>query len=121
MQSRAEHRSIVGGFVELGIVEHEGREFSAGGAVVDEYAIVGYFGSTGDTFTDWQGNTIGHYVILSTWKTPRSWLSDRQVSALVTLRDGRKYIVRGGGNGMLARGRRASCQLRPIRRSARSF
>lgn len=111
---------------EVGTVVHEGREYRSGGAYVDDYAIVGYLKGRDDRycsgeFQTWNGDTIGHYVILSTWKTPRSYLSDRMISAEVTLRDGRKYIVRGAGNGMLARGKRAASQLRPIRRSARSF
>lgn len=113
---------------EVGTVEHQGREYSAGGAYVDDYRIVGYLPCGADDgrfgrgeFTAWDGSIIGRYEVLSTWRTPRSWLSSHQVSALVTLRDGRKYIVRGGGAGLLMRGRRASCQLRPIRRQSRSF
>ena len=120
MTSRAEQRTVDGGFVEIGTITHEGREFSSGGAAVSEYAIAGYFGR-GQTFTDWQGNVIGHYRVLSKWSTPRSWLSSFQLSAEVTLRDGRKYMVRGAGEGMLGRGRRASSQLRPIRRQSRRY
>ena len=117
---RAEQYATEGGMIEIGTIVHDGREFSSGGAAISEYAIVGYFG-TGGTFTDWAGNVIGHYRVLSKWSTPRSWLSSFQLSAEVTLRDGRKYIVRGAGEGMLGRGRRASAQLRPIRRQSRRF
>jgi hypothetical protein len=124
---KAEQRTIAGGLVELGTIMHEGREYAALGATVDEYHIAGYFagqdrhrGDRGE-FRTWDGAVLGHYVVLSAWQTRHSWLSDRQISARVTLRDGRQYVVRGGGNGLLGRGKRSAQQLRPIRRGSRRF
>ena len=94
-------------FVEIDcVVEHAGRKYESGGAVITEDFCIGYL-QKGGILTDWHGNKIGQYKITSTWKTPRSYVSStmNQVTALV---DGRRYTGRSAGVGMIFKGKRVS-------------
>lgn len=88
----------------------QGRSFTAGGAFYDGQHIIGYLGKAGN-LTNWHGETIGRYAIVSTWKTPRSCYSDRmhQVEARV---DGVLYTGRSAGEGMIFKGRRKAAKAR---------
>lgn len=82
---------------------HEGQTFEAGGAIVTKGRITAYLGKNG-VLTDWHGNALGTYRIVSTWKTPRSFVSStmHQVHAKV---DGQTYTGRSAGVGMVFNGR----------------
>lgn len=82
---------------------HEGRAFTAGGAAVSDDYCVGYLGKNG-LLTDWHGNQIGTYRIVSTWKTPRSYVSS-SMNAVHAIVNGKLYKGRSAGQGMSFRGK----------------
>lgn len=90
--------------------EHEGRKFTAGGAVVTPDVIIAYPGKNGE-LKDWHGAVIGRYRMLSTWRTPRSYLSST-MSSMEVFVDGVRYVGRGAGEGMIFRGKRSTRQSR---------
>jgi len=85
-------------------VIHEGKSYTVGGAAVMPERIVGYPGENG-VLNDWHGNPIGTWRAVSTWQTPRSYMSSTmsQIEAAV---DGVTYTGRGAGVGMIYRGKR---------------
>jgi hypothetical protein len=85
-------------------VEHDGRKFTAGGAVVTPDAVVAYLGKDG-ILTDWHGRQLGTYRIVATWRTPRSWVSSTMSQVQATV-DGVRYTGRSAGVGMIYHGRR---------------
>jgi len=84
------------------IIEHEGRAFEAGGAIVTPTAIAAYVAADG-VLTDWHGNSIGRWRETARWRM-RSYLGSymHQLEATV---DGIVYTGRSFGVGMLYRGR----------------
>ena len=80
--------------------EHEGRTFESGGAVVTETHVIGY--PKGRVLQDWHGNAIGTCRVLSTWRTPRSFMSSTMSSYEVFV-DGKRYTGRSCGDGMILR------------------
>ena len=84
-------------------ITHEGRSFTADGAVVTDARLIAYLGKDG-VLTDWHGNQIGTYRTVSTWKTPHSFLSST-MSAVHARVDGKTYKGRSAGEGMLFRGK----------------
>lgn len=93
-------------------IEHEGRKFESGGAVVSEQFVIGYPGKfvTGVApLQDWHGKTIGTCCILSTWKTPRSFVSST-MSSIECWVKGVRYVGRGAGEGMILRAKRSPRQ-----------
>lgn len=57
-----------------------------------------------NVLTDWEGKPVGTYKIISSWATPKSYVSSRmyQIEAIVK---GKKYTGRSAGVGMLFNGR----------------
>ena len=94
-------------------IEHEGREFSAGGAIVTPDHIFAYVGKKLTSgagqreLTDWHGKILGTCYISSTWATPRSYVSSTMHQAYATV-DGVTYTGRCAGEGMLFRGRKVT-------------
>jgi hypothetical protein len=86
------------------VFEVEGHKYEADGAVVTPDRIVAYPGENG-RLNDWHGNPIGTYRIVSTWRTPRSYVSStmHQIEATV---NGIVYTGRGAGTGMIYTGKR---------------
>lgn len=88
-------------------IEHEGRKFTSGGAVVTPGYLIAYPDKDG-VLKDWHGKQIGTYRVLSTRPAiffgRRSWQGSTYfyMRAMV---DGRAYSLRGFGHGMIARGR----------------
>ena len=84
----------------------EGRSYTSGGAFVSPERIIAYPKENG-VLGDWHGNAIGTWKAVSTWKTPRSYMSSTmsQIEAVV---NGIKYTGRGCGIGMLYRGKRVA-------------
>lgn len=86
-----------------------GKNFTAGGAVITDTRLVAYPGSNG-ILNDWHGNQIGTYTVISSRKAVffghRSWIGDRFYFMRARLTDGRSYSLRGFGEGMSATGRR---------------
>lgn len=99
-------------------VDLQGRTFESGGAYVDRDRIVAYLGPNG-ILQDWHGRPIGRWRALSTWKTPRSFISRTMSSVLATV-GGTTYVGRGAGEGMLFRGRRKALAS-ACKRSLRSL
>lgn len=88
-------------------IEHEGRKFESGGAVVTGNAVFVYL--KGNTVTDWHGKVLGNCRVLSWWRTPRSAYSPRMYSVEFWI-DGVRYVGRSGGDGMMLRGKRSPRQ-----------
>ena len=84
-------------------VEHEGRSFSAGGAVVTADRIIAYPGPD-NVLQDWHGKALGRWKTVASWRRAR-WTPERmhQIEAVVV---GVTYTGRGLGQGMIFRGRR---------------
>jgi hypothetical protein len=89
-------------------IEHEGRQFTSGGAVVSESYLVAY-PDEGGVLKDWHGNIIGTYTVLGSRPAiffgHRSW----QGSTYYYMRGhvGKAYYsLRGFGHGMIAKGKR---------------
>ena len=82
--------------------KHEGKEFTSGGAAYTKGFCLAYLGKDGQ-LTDWHGNTIGTYRIVSSWPI-RSWQSDRMFAVHAKI-DGITYKGRSLGEGMIFRGR----------------
>jgi hypothetical protein len=87
---------------------HEGRQFTSGGAVVSDLFIIAYLGKDG-TLTDWHGNKIGTWSTLSSWRTPRSFVSDRMYSVECYVNSVR-FVGRSAGEGMVVRAKRSPKQ-----------
>ena len=83
---------------------HGGKTFESGGAMVTPDFIVAYLGKDG-VLTDWHGERLGTYRIVSTWKTPRSYVSSSMSQVIATV-DGVSYTGRSAGVGMVYKGRR---------------
>jgi hypothetical protein len=81
---------------------HEGKTFSAGGAVVTPDYLIAYPGKDG-VLHDWHGNAIGRWASVSSWRV-NSYMGERmhQIEATV---DGTRYTGRGFGVGMIYKGR----------------
>lgn len=93
-----------GAQVEIGTVNFEGREFSSLGSIIDEASgiIVGY--PKGNTLQTWNGQVIEglRLSVTSSWRTPRSYMSDRMFAYSATYK-GKRYHGRGAGDGILLR------------------
>ena len=87
------------GMAEIGIIEHDGKEFSAGGFSRTDTRLVAYLGKDG-VLTQWDGTKIGTYRITSSWPTPCSFVSSRMNQVEATLADGSKWTGRSAGVGM---------------------
>jgi hypothetical protein len=90
--------------------EHNGRKFESGGAVVTDQWLIAYPKKHG-ILGDWHGNAIGTYRILSTWRTPRSFISST-MSSIECFVFGVRYVGRGAGVGMILRAKRSTRQGR---------
>ena len=90
-------------------VEHEGRQFTAGGAYYDSTRLVAYWGP-GETVTTWHGDIIGRLTVVSSW---RVWspMTDRHYAIRVTLVDGSHWYGRCCGEGMSLSCRRVKAEL----------
>jgi hypothetical protein len=101
-ETRSERRVATNGAaVEVGVIVHEGREFRALGSVVDHESgrVVGYV--KGDKLVSWDGKvTLGTIRVVSTWRTPRSWVSSKMSSYRAVV-GGKSYHGRGCGDGFL--------------------
>ena len=91
-------------------VEHEGRTFEAGGAVVTPDRILAYPGA-GGVLRDWHGRQLGSWREVASWRMARwspigGWVM-RQIEARV---DGVTYTGRGFGVGCIYRGKRKAAQ-----------
>jgi hypothetical protein len=87
----------------------QGRTFESGGAIVKDEWIIAYPGKDG-RLNDWHGQQIGTYNILSTWRTPRSFVSST-MSSIECLVNGIRYVGRGAGIGMILRAKRSPRQV----------
>lgn len=83
-------------------IEHDGRKYTSGGAIVTEDRITAYVGKDG-VVTDWHGNPIGTYVIASSWPI-QSYIS-RDMYAIHATVNGKLYKGRGCGVGMCFNGK----------------
>ena len=90
-------------------IEHEGRKFESGGAIVTDQYIFAYPRKDG-VLGDWHGNPIGTYTVISSREAiffgVRSWQGSRYYYMRAILNDGSVYSLRGFGNGCIARGKR---------------
>jgi hypothetical protein len=99
---------------ELGIIVHNGREYSALGATITPNYLACYPHADG-TVKSWDGATLGPYKVLSSRPAVffgrYSWQGDRYYFMRAIVRD-RTYSIRGFGVGMLARGRAVNLKRR---------
>lgn len=88
-------------------VHHEGRAFTAGGAIVTEDRLVAY-PRPGGVLGDWHGNPIGTWRVISSRPAVffgrRSWMGDRYFYMRAVV-NGHEYSLRGFGEGCVAFGR----------------
>jgi hypothetical protein len=90
------------------IFEHEGKKFESGGAFVNEVFLVAYLSKNG-ILSDWHGLPLGTYRILSTWRTPRSFVSST-MNSVECFVHGVRYVGRSCGVGMVIRAKRSPKQ-----------
>ena len=88
-------------------ITHDGKSFTSGGAVVSPERIVAYLGKD-NVLTDWHGNPIGTYRIVSTWKLPYWYYISTTMHQVEATVDNILYTGRSCGIGMLYRGKRKS-------------
>ena len=88
-------------------IEHDGRTFESGGAIVTPDHIVAYPKDNG-VLGDWRGNPIGTWRIMSSWPM-NSWMGSHMHQIESTV-DGVVYTGRGFGKGMIYRGKRKKNQ-----------
>lgn len=88
-------------------VRHAGRSFTAGGAFASPDYLIAYPGES-VRLNDWHGNQIGTYLVQSSRPAVffgrRSWMGDKFYTMRATV-NGRTYLLRGFGKGMIAKGR----------------
>lgn len=87
--------------------EHEGRKFTAGGAVVFDTALIAYPGANG-ILNDWHGKPLGAWRALSSWRV-NSYIGSRMYSIECRV-NGIRYVGRGFGEGMSLRAKRSPRQ-----------
>jgi len=80
-----------------------GKTFESGGAVVVGNQIIAYLGKNGE-LTTWHGKKIGTFRIVSTWRTPNSYVSSKMHQVEATVK-GRVYTGRSAGVGMIFKGK----------------
>jgi hypothetical protein len=96
------------GYVEKDCtIEHEGHKFTSGGAAVTDQWLVAYLSKDG-TLTDWHGNKLGTWLVLSSWPI-RSYMSSTMYSVACYV-DGVRYVGRSCGIGMVVRAKRSPQQ-----------
>lgn len=85
-------------------IRHEGKEFTANGAVVTDDVLIGYKGKDG-VLTDWHGKPLGTYRVLRSWPIWNSHFRSRaeQIEARV---NGIVYTGRSCDQHDLFKGRR---------------
>ena len=92
-------------------IEHQGRTFKSGGAVVTDQYLIAY-PAAGGILTDWHGARIGTYSVISSRPAVffgrQSWQGSTYYYMRATLTSGARYSLRGFGAGMIARGRRTA-------------
>lgn len=88
-------------------IEHEGRTFESGGAIVTPDAIIAYPARDG-VLTDWHSRPIG------TWKQIASWPVDSYIGSTMYQIEARVngvvYTGRGFGVSCIYRGKRKASQ-----------
>ena len=88
-------------------IEHEGRKFTSGGAVVSDAYLIAYPAANG-VLTDWHGKQIGTWRTVSSRRAIffgyQSWQGNTYYFMRATV-GGKQYSLRGFGVGMLAKGR----------------
>ena len=95
-------------------IEHEGRRFTAGGAVVTPEHAIGYLEHPVEAggplaITSWHGRWLGTARIVRGWRTPLSHVSGEMYQVEATI-GGIVYTGRCAGIGMLWNGRRKARQ-----------
>lgn len=88
-------------------IEHEGRKFEAGGAVVTNDVLIAYPRENG-ILGDWHGEPIGTWRVLSSWRV-NSYIGSRMYSIEARV-NGVRYVGRGFGLGMSLRAKRSPVQ-----------
>jgi hypothetical protein len=88
-------------------IEHEGKMFTAGGAIVTNDVLIAY-PAAHDVLKDWHGNIIGAYNVLSSWPI-NSWMGNR-IYSIEAFVNGVRYVGRGLGEGMILRAKRSPRQ-----------
>lgn len=109
MGSHTDRIELADGFAEIGTITHNGREFSAVGAMVRDGRAVGYpkfdrdyTGAVGQMQT-WDGQPMGTARIVSMWRV-WSWAGSHMCQIEATI-GGKRYTGRGFGSGMMWRGK----------------
>ena len=92
-------RGMIDRYIETDCtITHNDQSFTAGGAIITDNHIVAYLGAHG-VLTDWHGKPLGRYHIVSTWRTPRSYISGVMHAVHATV-NGKLYKGRSAGEGM---------------------
>ncbi len=90
------------------VFRFQNKDFEAGGAVITPERLIAYPRANG-VLGDRHGNPIGTWRVVSTWRTPRSFVSStmRQIETTV---NGVLYTGRGAGVSMIYKGKRKARQ-----------
>jgi hypothetical protein len=117
METECVKHETPNGWAEEATVIHEGKRFTAGGAVVQPDHVIGYLkfppnatkcvGACGE-LVSWSGEKIGTFVITSSWKTPRSYVSSRMFQVRAYIVGVGAFTGRSAGNGMIYKGKRTN-------------
>lgn len=88
-------------------VEHEGKKFTSGGAVVTDSYLIAYPAKDG-VLNDWHGKKLGTWRVISSRPAiffgHHSWQGSRYYHMRATV-NGKHYSLRGFGEGMVAKGK----------------
>lgn len=96
-------------------IQHKGHTFTSGGAVISDQFVTCYLPCGADDsrigacgiVTIWHGEQIGTYRITGRWRIPNSCWSTHMISVRIRLADGREYVGRSLGAGMVVNAKRA--------------
>lgn len=91
-------------------VEFEGKQFTAGGAIITDDIIIGYMSEKMNCVNTWHGDLISNTVVLwSSWRTPHSYISSHMYQVRVLYKD-HWYSGRTAGGNMIVKLKRLKHQ-----------
>lgn len=84
--------------------EFRGKRYEANGAMITPHWVIGYMSSDLTKLLSWKGVELGNARVVTSWRTPSSYVSDRYYQIEVTV-NGVVYTGRSAGAGMLYKGK----------------
>ena len=91
-------------------IEHEGKQFGAGGAYITPDYAIGYMSDDMQQIITWHGKVMGSARVVSSWPMPLNcWLTNRYYQVEATI-NGIRYTGRTAGDGTIWKGKRKAKQ-----------